>query len=309
LIGAFTEDRDSAIRGVLGQKPHMIPVHISIHSPSGDRKLNVEILDLPSLTAQAMMVSLYQGLLQSNQSSDETSYHVTGSIGLAAHPDSPINEWASASDSGSPPLELAVLVATRFNRIYSNGARQGAVRSIDLNVEAIPRRVQVQLDTARIVSGDIVHGGDTVMVEATIRPWQQQPRNVRIPVKLPERLNGGNLRILVCDAGTLDRTLDQPRFSARPADLETVLAQARARHAADRIYVSLLVPETQAGVGGQALTSLPLSVANALEPLRSAQDVNLNGETAAEAGSAPAGGVLSGFQILNLRIEQGGSLN
>jgi hypothetical protein len=309
LIGAFTEDRDSAIRGVLGQKPHMIPVHISVHSPSGDRRLNLEILDLPSLTPQAVLVSLYQGLLESNQSSDEISYHVTGSIGLAAYPASLIDEWASASDSGSPPLELAVLVATRFNRIYSNGARQGAVRAIDLNVEAIPRRIQVQLETARIVSGDIVHGGDTVVVEATIRSWQQPPRNVRIPVKLPGRLNGGNLRILVCDAGTLDRTLDQPRFSTRPADLETVLAQARARHSADRIYVSLLVPETQAGVGGQALTSLPLSVANALEPLRNAQDVNLNGESAAEAGNAPAGGVLSGFQILNLRIEQGGSLN
>jgi len=309
LIGAFTEDRDSAIRGVLGQKPHMIPVHISVHSPDGNRKLNVEILDLPSLTPQAMLVSLYEALLESNQSSDEISYHLTGSIGLAAYPASPIDEWASASDSGSAPLELALLTATRFNRIYSNGARQGAVRAIDLNVEAIPRRVQVQLETARIVSGDIVHAGDTVLVEATIRPWQQPERNVRIPVKLPARLTGGNLRILICDASTLDRTLDQPRFSARPADLETVLAQARARHAADRIYVSLLVPETQAGVGGQTLTSLPLSVANALEPLRNAQDVNLNGESAAEAGNAPVGGILSGFQILNLRVEQGGSLN
>ena len=309
LIGAFTEDRDSAIRGVLGQKPHMIPVHIAVHSPNGNRKLNVEILDLPSLTPQAMLVSLYEALLESNQATDETSYHLTGSIGLAAYPASPIDEWASASDSGSAPLELALLAATRFNRIYSNGARQGAVRAIDLNVEAIPRRVQVQLETARIVSGDIVHAGDTVVVEATIRSWQQPARNVRIPVKLPSRLGGGNLRILVCDASTLDRTLDQPRFSARPADLETVLAQARARHAADRIYVSLLVPETQAGVGGQALTSLPLSVANALEPLRSAQDVNLNGESAVEAGNAPVGGVLGGFQILNLHIEPGGSLN
>jgi hypothetical protein len=63
--------------------------------------------------------------------------------------------------------------------------------------------------------------------------------------------------------------------------------------------VSLLVPETQAGVEGQTLSSLPLSVANALEPLRTAQDVNLNGESAEVAAEAPAGGVLSGFQILN----------
>jgi hypothetical protein len=73
--------------------------------------------------------------------------------------------------------------------------------------------------------------------------------------------------------------------------------------------VSLLVPETQAGVLGQTLSSLPLSVANALEPLRSAQDVSLNGESAEVVAQAPAGGVLNGFQILNLRIEPGGGLD
>ena len=75
------------------------------------------------------------------------------------------------------------------------------------------RNMQVELETARIVSGDIVHAGDTVMVEATLHPWQQPARNVRIPFTLPARLGAGNLRLLVSDAGTLDRALDQPRLS------------------------------------------------------------------------------------------------
>jgi hypothetical protein len=132
---------------------------------------------------------------------------------------------------------------------------------------------------------------------------------VRITVNLPARLGTGNLRLLVSDAGTLDRTLDQPRQQTHAPDLETTLAQARREHAADRIYVSLLVPETQAGMEGQTLASLPLSVANALEPLRAAQDASLNGESAEVEADAPAGGVLSGFQVLNLRIEPGGGLN
>ena len=309
LIGAFTEDRDSAMRGVLGQKPRMIPVHIAVHSPGSERKLNVEILDLPSLTSQAMLVSLYEALLTSNENTAETSYHVTGNIDLDGYRPAPLDLWVSAGDQVAAPLATALLAGERFSRLYSNGARQGTVREIDLQVEAIPRRVQVELETARLVSNDIVHAGDTVVVEATIRPWQQQAHNVRIPVTLPARLGAGNLRILVSDSGTLDRTLDQPRFSSRPVDLETVLAQALRQHAADRIYVSLLVPETQAGVAGQTLLSVPLSVANALEPLRTAQDVNLNGESAEVAGEAAAGGILSGFQILNLRIEPGGGLN
>ena len=315
-IGAFSEDRDAALLGVFGARARMIPVHIRVHgtgreasSQNADRKINVEILDLPSLTPQAMMVVLFQSLLQTNDSTAETSYHLTGSIDLDGYPPSPLELWASASDSMPAPMAAALGAAGQFARLYSNGTRAAAVRSVNLDVEAIPRRVEVELEAARLVSNSMVHAGDTVVVEATLRPWRQAARNVRIAVKLPARLEAGNLRLLVSDAGTLDRTLDQPGQQSHPAGLDAALAQARRQHAADRIYVSLLVPETQAGMEGQTLVSLPLSVANTLEPLRASQDASLNGESAELEADAPAGGVLSGFEVLNLRVEPGGGLN
>jgi hypothetical protein len=308
-IGAFTEDRDAAIRGVFGAQARMIPVHIRIHESGKDRKLNVEILDQSALTPQAVLVALYESLLQTNESTAQTSYHLTGSIGLEGYPPSPLNLWAPAGDSGAAPMEIALAAGTQFMRLYANEGRRGSVRSIDLDVEAIARRVDVELQAARLVSGNIVHAGDTVVVEAMLRPWRQEARNVRIAVKLPARLGAGNLRLLVSDAGTLDRVLDQPRLPSHAPDMETALAEARHQHPADRIYVSLLMPETQAGMAGQTLSSLPLSMANTLEPLRAAQDASLNGESAELEADAPAGGVLSGFQLLNLRIESGGGLD
>jgi hypothetical protein len=254
-------------------------------------------------------VVLFQSLMQTNGSTTQTSYHLTGKIDLAGYPASPLDLWASAGESGTAPMETALMAATQFAKLYSNGSRRGAVRSIDLDVEAIPHRVDVELEAARLVSGNIVHAGDTVVVEATLRPWQQEPRNVRITVKLPARLGAGNLRLLVSDAGTLDRTLDQPRQQSHGASMETALSQIQRQHPADRIYISLLVPETQAGMEGKTLSSLPLSVANVLEPLRVPQDVSLNGESAELEADAPAEGVLSGFQLLNLRIEAGGGLD
>jgi hypothetical protein len=221
----------------------------------------------------------------------------------------PLDVWASAGDMGPAPLQLALQAGERFAALYTNGARRGAIRNIDLHVEEVPRRLGVDLESARLVSKNIVHAGDTVEIEATIRPWQQPERNVRIAVKLPARLDAGNLRLLVSDAGTLDRTLNQPRLPTRPANLETVLEEARHRHAEDRIYVSLLLPEAQAAMDGETLSSVPLSMANALEAVRASQEINLNGESAEVAAEAPAGGVLSGFQILDLRIEPGGGLN
>jgi hypothetical protein len=261
------------------------------------------------LTPQALEVVLFESLLETNASTFSTSYHLTGSIDIEGFPPVPLDLWASASDLTPAQMQLAALAGGRFTSLYSNGGRQGTVRSVDLRVESIPRRVAVELIGARLVSGNIVHAGDTIDVEATVRPWQQPARNVRIAIKLPARLDAGNLRLLVSDGVTLDRILNQPRLAARPADLAAVLEQARHQHPEDRVYVSLLVPEAQAGIGGETLLSVPLSVANALEPLRAAQSTALNGESAELAGQAPAGGVLNGFQVLDLHIDPGGGLN
>jgi hypothetical protein len=91
--------------------------------------------------------------------------------------------------------------------------------------------------------------------------------------------------------------------------MASVLERARRTHAPDRLYVSILAPETQAGWNGETLEAVPLSIANALEPVRNAEDISLNGESAEEAGNAPAGGLLNGFQILDVHIDPGGGLN
>jgi hypothetical protein len=287
----------------------MIPLHISVDGIQKPRNLNVQVLDMPSLTPQVILVVLFQALLQNNDNTSETSYHLTGSIDMDGYPKTSLDLWAPASDAMPAPMMAALQTGERFSRLYSNGTRHGGVRAVDLKVEAIPRRVQVELQSARLTSGNIVHAGDTVTVEATVRPWQQPAHNVRIPVTLPARLQSGNLRILVSDAAVLDRTMDQPRMMPRPVDMESVLAQVSKEHRADRIYVSLLMPETQASMEGRTLSGLPISMANALEPLRAAQDVSLNGESAMLAGEALAGGVLNGFQILTLRVEAGAGVN
>ena len=128
-IGAFNEDRDAAIRGVFGARARMIPVHIRVHRGRARRdKLNVEVLDLPSLTPQAVLVTLYESLLESNDSTAETSYHLTGSIDLEGYPPSPLDLWAPAGEAMPAPMETALLAGEQFSRLYSNcrPARRGA---------------------------------------------------------------------------------------------------------------------------------------------------------------------------------------
>ena len=288
----------------------MIPMHISVDAPTGQRQVNVEILDLPSLTPLAMQVILLESLTETNESSESLSYHLTGSIDLSGYPSMPLDLWAPAAPERPPPMQAVLLAGQQFTRLYANGARQGVIRQIDLHIQAVPRRVLVTLEQAHFVSGTLPTPATQWRSKPSLQPWQQPERNVRIAFKLPARLAAGNLRLLVSDGcHARPRPPCSPRLNAPPPDLATVLAEARNQHPADRIYVSLLAPDAQGELEGQALTSLPLSMANALEPLRNAQDASLNGESAELAAEAPAGGVLTGFQVLNLHIEPGGGLN
>ena len=182
------------------------------------------------------------------------------------------------------------------------------MEAVRLKVETIPRDMRTQLESARLVSSSIVHAGDRVVVEATVRPWQQEARNVRLSFRVPAGAAPGTLRLLVSGAATLDRTLDAARPQGAAMDLAGAAARLRDQHAADQVYLSVLEPAALASVDGRTLTELPLSMTNTMEPERGGVDALLHGESLVVAAQVPAGGVLFGQQLLNLRVEAGGGL-
>jgi SpoIVB peptidase S55 len=312
-IGAFTEDRDAAIRGELGAKARMIPVSISVTGPVTDSgkavERKVEVADLPSLTPSAVLVSVYQVLLQNNQSTAETSYHVTGEIAVRGMPPVPVDAWGTPGESMAAQLAAALAVGDSFNRLYANATRVTPMESVRLHIEAIPHDLRTQLESVRLVSSSIIHAGDTVEIEATLRPWEQPARNVRLGFTVPARLEPGTVRLLVGSASSLDRTLEAARPASQPLSVVAASARLRGLHQADQLYVSLLLPETQASLEGRTLDSLPLSMANTMESERGGAEVGLHGESVVVTAQTAAGGVLSGQQILNLRVEAGGGLH
>ena len=309
-LGAFTQDRASAIFGEFGIHARMIPVHFSVSTPSAPTSGHqIEVLDQPEMTASALLVSLYQTLLETNASTAATSYHLTGSITLAGRAPLPIDAWGTPQETMASQLAAAFAIGDIFNRIYANAGRTTPITAIDLNVQAIDRDLRIDLESARLISSGIVHAGDTVTVEATLRPVHGPAVNLRLPVTLPARLEPGNLRLLISGAATLDRTADATRPQGRTPSLNSAWDRLTSLHAPDQLYVTLLLPESQAAVDGATLASLPLSIANTLEPGRGTAESGLHGETLSVAAQAPAGGVLSGQQLLTLRVEPGGGLH
>jgi hypothetical protein len=93
-----------------------------------------------------------------------------------------------------------------------------------------------------------------------------------------------------------------PSSASRAISLADTVAQINRLHPNDRIYVTLLDRTAQAILDGESLPGLPLSMANVLAPLKDAQKLQLNGESAIEAASAQIGYAVSGSQVLTLNV-------
>ena len=305
-VGSFTQDRANAVAGTFGRSARMIPVSVEIAAAAGSglpsQSLHFEVLDNRQLTPQVMLASIFQSLNMTNTSANEMSLHLTGEIALRNAGTIRLGSTFSSADGGPAAAAATQYVAQRFLAVYENDLAQPHIDSVTLHAVAVPHRESAELEGARLSTNE-AHPGDTITVEATLRPFQRDARVVRIPVTLPSTLTSGPLRILVSDGAALDRLLAPPPSSgARELGLADTVAQLNREHTNDRVYVTLLDHQTQAVTAAAALPSLPPSIANVLQPLRGTREISFTSETAAEAGSARADAEVSGSRVLTIRI-------
>lgn len=302
-VGSFTDDRESAIRGQFDEQAKMIPVTVNLIGEQTPHALHIEVVDQPQVTPTAVMVAVFQALMERNNFTAETSYRVRSTVNVSGFPAVHFGGLVAPNDVGPANLTAALMVGERFSRLYDNASRQTRIESVAIEVEAIQKHLTAQLESVQSTA-TTVHAGQTITVEASIRPYRGEVRNVRIPVTLPATLPAGQVRLLVSDGSALDRLTQTSRVGAsQPLDVAATIEQLNSLHENDRLYVTLLEPSPQAVLDGRTLAAVPVSMANVLEPLRQNQKLTLSGESAVPMASVAVDSMLSGQQVLTLRVE------
>jgi len=306
-VGAFTEDRASAIMGRFGVKARMIPVEVEVVPPAGSGKaseaktFHFEVLDNRQLTPSTMLVSVYQSLQVNNTAGADMSYRLSGVISVKGMQSVRLHGLMTQNEFNAATINAALMVNDRFSKVYDNALDQPVVTGLRLKAEAIPARMTAEMESARLGTLE-ARAGDEIEVEATLHPYQSEAKLVKVKVKLPADLSPGPMRVMVSDGATLDH-LTAHAGGEHPVGLADAIATLNRMHPNDRVYVTLLDHAAQAVLESEALPGVPLSMANVLEPLKNAQKMQLTGESAVEVGSAEVGYAVSGSQVLQLVIK------
>ena len=303
-VGTFVQDRHTGILGVFNRQPEMIPVTMSIHSSTGVKQFHYEVLNNPTLTPVALMVTVFNALHGVNEFGEEITYRLRGSIGVKGFPEVTMSNMFAPSEGAQPAaMQAAISLGERFGRIYDNPYTAAAVAGVNLDFDLVRERRWARLESART---DVTEArpGEEITLETVLAPYRGERIVQQIPVKIPTSASKGTLRILVSDGDTLDRIgRSNPAFG-RKLDLASTISLLNKEHSNNRVYVSLLEADPEARVADKVMPTLPISVMNVMDGMRGNQEMIVSGEANVdETATAPLDYVVSGAQLLTVTVK------
>ena len=303
-VGAFVQDRQAGILGVMGRDPKMIPVTMTLHNGTAIKDFHYEVLNNAKLSPLAMMATVFNALHGINDYGDNITYRMNGVLSVKGYPDVTMRNMFAPLDSGQPAAALAAAsIGDRFGRIYSNVYDAPDVEGVKLDFDIVRDRRSARLETSRTDMTE-ARPGDTITVETVIRPYRGERQVCQIPIRIPTTASKGPLRILVSDGDTLDRMHRAAPSMTRGLGLAPTIALLNKERSNDRVYVSLFDSDPEAMVADKIMPTLPLSVMNVMDNMRGTQDMVVLGESSvSEASTEPLDYVVSGAQMLTINIK------
>lgn len=300
-VGALVQDRLTGVLGHLGQKAEMVPITLSLKNGVETKTYRFEALNHARITPAAVMATVYNALRGVNEYGEDVSFRMNGALSVEGYPVVSMQDIFAPSDGQPTAYGIAITLGQRFTRIYSNPWAGARIQGLDLEFEVLPERRWARLESART---DVVEArpGDTIVIEAVLRPYRGERILRQIPVRIPVSAPRGALRILVSDGDSLDR-MRNPSPQGRPLDLASIIASLNKERVNHRLYVSVLQAQPQALVEDKVMPTLPLSVINVMDGLRGTRDMVVMSESSVDESSTALDYVVTGAQLLSVMVK------
>jgi SpoIVB peptidase S55 len=305
-IGTIVGDHLTAVTGMLGPAPAMIPLELTTKSPVGSKTIHAEIVNHPKLTPLLVGITTFNGLTQNIVYGETTTLKMNAEIKLKGHAPVHIENTFAPSDAMSPDgMPVAITVMSTFMRLFNNAFERVSVENISLNVESVPGRQSFSIESAWLEKGEAAPG-ETLRLRVLLQPYRGTPRIEETSVHIPDQvLRGTTLRLMVSDADWMNRAsrgFAGAGGQGGPEGLDPLISLINRERRNDRLYVGLFVPSPTMLWDDKELPNVPLSQVNAVDGRPAPGSVQVLRESLASEASVPMSGPVTGIISLNLPI-------
>jgi hypothetical protein len=256
FMGSLTSDYETGIRGVLGRRPDLLPVHLTVN---GQQNYDLQLVRDPLLSPFLLQVATSAVIDATQRATGQATVNVQGEIRFkgGAAPVTISNTYAadtavasSAALSGAVPLSY--LMQTGFADLTPAEVR--------LDIHTVETKQQLTID-GLWASRSKVRPGETVEFAVELRGEGARETVERVQFRVPPGIPAGPLQITVAEAAAANlldfaQTLSQLPHSA--AQATEFLNGLRPNHEA---FLRIVRPEASFPVGYRQMPDPPPSVA------------------------------------------------
>lgn len=302
-VGSIKQDRATGILGVKGSSAKLIPVNVNLTTAPGEtRKFHYEVVTDSLLSPLLVALTVENSITSVERTIGGQTLQVKCHIALKGYPE--VNFENSISDLTGSSGIAGFAAAAPVNFILTSGFDNIDMEQVDVDVSAYESTREAILEKVWQDETE-ARPGDEVGITVFMRKSNGDITSAKYPVKIPEGLTPGPLKILIGDGLTLSRTDAQTEDAEFiPRDLDQLIRAINNLKKNDRLYIRLFRDQEGAVVGGEGLPGLPPSILALYSSKKTTGDVQPIKQVVFVEHELPAtDAVVSGRKIIQINIK------
>ena len=271
-VGAIRQDRSTGILGMKGETPRMIPVNLRLATSRGEsREFRYEVVTDSFLTPFLVAFTVQNSIVSSERSIGGQTLRLKCRIALKGFPE--VTFENSVSNLLSSSAIAGVAAAAPVDFLLTSGFDDIVMERIDVEIAAFESTREAVLDK---VWQDVAEArpGEEVGITVFLRKPNGEVTSEKYPVRIPDGMTPGPLKIMVGDGITITRQ-DARAETAEfiPRNVGQLVRAINNLKKNDRLYIRLFREQQGAVIGGQGLPGLPPSLLALYDSKKTSGDV------------------------------------
>lgn len=302
-VGTMDQDRATAISGLLGDAPRMIPVEVRLRSPrTGERTFRFRIVDDELFTPVLGYVSLLSVLQGHERAFGAATLRIDARLVLDGGREVRLHDVVASSQ---PAQQAAAVLAGPLALLVGNDFEKVTLERVEVSTDAVETLETATLLRAWVDRPLPLRPGTVAPVKVQLRTHRGEIVTETLNVAIPTGAPAGSYTLLVADAATMDAVEQREMrqgFVAR--DMDHLLRTLNRLRSGNRIYARLTRPVGGAVVDGEYLPALPGSVLSVLTSADQGASVVPLPASPVWAGDLATERVVSGSRQITLSVER-----
>ena len=259
FVGSIKQDRAAGILGVRGETPKLIPVQLNLKTSRNRLKqFNYEIVTDSFLTPFLMALTVHNSIVSSERTVGGQTLQVGTTIAVKGQAD--VNFENTVSDRANSSVLATVAASSPVNFLLNSGFEDLVIENVEVKITAVEQTREAVLD--KIWQDRLeVCSGEEVVLTIFLRKGNGKTQVEKYPVKIPEGIEPGPMKIVVGDGLSLGKLDADGAFGEFiPQNLPHLIEAMNSLKKNDRLYIRLYRDQPGAIIAGVGLPNIPPSL-------------------------------------------------